>query len=520
MTVQEVNKFQDFFHGNEFAYGVHIPDKSRKNGKKVGKSFTKQEFVRYETYFSHVDGKQSIGIIPVNKDNCIKFAVIDVDVYNNQQKLISIVDKIYKHDLPFLPFLTKSGGLHLFLFLKSFTDSKQVLKSVREYLPIFGLDDKVEIFPKQTSISEGGTGNWINLPYFAEKYRPMIDKEFKPVSFSRAILEIERKRMTIEQLEVTTEGLLLANAPPCLQTIYYDGYTDMRNEYLFNMAVYLKAVDEESFEFEVQNANNQLRNPVDAKELEDTLLSSHRKRTYSYKCKLPPICDFCNKAICQTRQFGVGGGEISELSFEEFFQHKADPPYYEWVVNGTKLTFYSETEIIQQQKFRELCMREIHILPVRLKDITWTKIVNRALGNIQIVEEDPNSEISLGSIFLSHLYEFLELRVKAQTKPQILLGRVFVNKERHCYMFQSKDFIDFMLNEKKFFSFRVAEMQTRLRRLGGKSIKTYIDKRNKSMRVWELPLYAMDDIRVNSDIDFKLDFDKLMEAKINDEESY
>ena len=38
------------------------------------------------------------------------------------------------------------------------------------------------------------------------------------------------------------------------------------------------------------------------------------------------------------------------------------------------MKFYNEADIINQSKFRELCFRNIHKLPFRMKDEQWTKI--------------------------------------------------------------------------------------------------------------------------------------------------
>ena len=66
-----------------------------------------------------------------------------------------------------MPTRSKSGGLHLNLFVREWTpavDLQVVLKGLAAQL---GLDlKKVEIFPKQTELkSDGSGGNCITVPY-------------------------------------------------------------------------------------------------------------------------------------------------------------------------------------------------------------------------------------------------------------------------------------------------------------------------------------------------------------------
>ena len=87
----------------------------------------------------------------------------------------------------------------------------------------------------------------------------------------------------------------LADGPPCLQTIYYDKNPINRNHYLFSICRYLKAKHGDDFEYLVYKYNNSLAEPLDAKEIVSTIISSHKKKDYSYKCDEAPLCDFCDK---------------------------------------------------------------------------------------------------------------------------------------------------------------------------------------------------------------------------------
>ena len=86
-------------------------------GKVQVKTITIHEPVTSKLWKDHLEGKQRIGIKPEKDDKC-RWGCIDVDPHNykdyNQKK---IVDIIKEFQLPLIPARSKSGGLHLFLFL-------------------------------------------------------------------------------------------------------------------------------------------------------------------------------------------------------------------------------------------------------------------------------------------------------------------------------------------------------------------------------------------------------------------
>ena len=362
-----------------------------------------------------------------------------------------------------------------------------------------GLPQSTEVFPKQANLKTGQAGSFINLTYYnqSKTKQYMIGPEKKSKSLEEAIAIIEDNLFSESKLNEFLENLPLNDAPPCLQSIYLKGSTSSRNEYLFSMAGFLKTKYGDDFEFKITDINNALDNPIDVKRLMNTIISSHIKKTYPYKCSQEPILSLCNKSVCKTREYGIGGIEISELSFEEFTQVQTDPPYYEWIINEKTLTFFSEADIIMQGKFRELCFRQLHILPLRLKDTTWTNIVNSALKNVQIKEIDSAEDMSPGGMLLTHLYEFLEQRTLAENKEQIMIDRVYKDKQINAYVFKSKNLITFLLYQKQFREFRTVEVQNRLRKLGGKSERYYINTKYKTARVWTLPFSSLEPLGVS-----------------------
>jgi len=131
----------------------------------------------------HFDGKIGIGQIPI-QSNGTKWGAIDLDFYDSDKnkreatpnEVRSILTAIKK--LPLFCFYSKSRSIHLFVFY----DEPQNVKTLRDQLANWAVEigyPTAEIFPKQNSVSQEGTGSWINIPYFGLKHRTclFLDKQ-------------------------------------------------------------------------------------------------------------------------------------------------------------------------------------------------------------------------------------------------------------------------------------------------------------------------------------------------------
>ena len=304
--------------------------------------------------------------------------MIDLDIYD--MDLSDYLNAIEAFNFPLVPFKTKSGGLHLYIFFKEFVSVKPVVEILKKLAAILALDtltknvknEIVEIFPKQINLTKNTVGNWINLPYYDhENTKQFLIQKNKPLSLSDALMFIKHKVTTIDAANNFMKSLSFADATPCLQNIYILNSIKEnagRNEYLFSFGNYLKRKDENFFEQNLFDINSRLKVPLAKNELENTILKSLRKKDYNYKCTQSPLINFCNKSICKKKEYGVGkeGGYFSELEYGKLYQYKASEPYYEWEVKiqgekeFKKLRFQTENEIIKQDAFLKLCFRELH----------------------------------------------------------------------------------------------------------------------------------------------------------------
>jgi len=506
-TLLQANEFGNLFRGNIKAHGVFSPSgRFDKAGKAQGAYRTDEGPVTDTHIMAHLDGQYGLGVIPIYPPNLCQFGVIDIDSHD-EVMLTNIRKVIYKRSFPLVPFRSKSGGLHLYMFFLEPQVAAHVIDVLSEIRRIFGLPADTEIFPKQKTIDKLSTGNWINMPYFnaMSTTRYAINEYGTAMSLDEALLFCKQSRTLVERVNTFIGSLPVSDGPPCLQTMRIMGTAKLRNEYLFSYARYARSKSEVDWEYEVTSANNDLDAPIPLSELESTVLKSHRKKEYTYKCTQDPLKALCNKSLCMQRTFGVGSNDIPDLNYEELIQYQSDPPYYEWKVNGQLMRFFSEDDLLKQDVFRRLCMRYLHQAPHRLKDARWVDILNKAFANVIERPVDLADDISPGSQFHTYLTEFLTKRAMAATRSQILMGRVFFDQETSNYIFRPKDFMVYIHNIKQFRAFTPAEIRARLLDMKAEPIKYYVDRMNKGLRVWRLPkesLGEQEDLSGVDSIDF------------------
>ena len=490
--------FIELFRGNNNHYGVHIPGtvaNDSKSGKIEGESFTKTEPLTRQQYIDHIDGKKSLGIVPIDSDGKVRFVAIDIDVYPLEPQIYLTIFKKYK--LPFICFRSKSGGLHAFCFFSSDTSAGDVLEQVQIVRHLLGLPKATEVFPKQKRLFEGQKGNWINLPYFnaEESTRYAYDYDGNKLSFDDAMNFCYNHRTTLAKLVQAIDQLPLALAPPCLQTLFLNNGVSVaqknRNVFLFNAAVYLKARFKDDFHEKLFNLNNELDLPLPEHELNTTIVSSHNKGSYTYQCENAVLHDFCNRELCKNRTFGKGSETITDFSFEQLTQIKSDPPYYYWLVNGFNMVFFSESELRNQNYFLDYSIRYLHKLPKQLKTDVWTEILNKALSDIVIEEVRKVDDISDNALWFSYLLEFIYERALAQRPSQVAMGQVYIENDI-CY-FKPETFVEFLTKTKQFKNFSTSKIGHNLKALGFKSDRIYDSVAKKQLRVWSGELKLLED---------------------------
>ena len=514
MSIPELQlaNFQSLFTGNTKNYGQHTYQFTNKEGEKeegISKTI-KDKLVTKTQYQLHLEGKQGLGIIPINEHNKCSFAVLDIDVYDVDLNIY--IKAIERNNFPLVPFRSKSGGLHIYLFLKQAIDCVKAIELIKNMAGYLALDllvkrksnKMIEIFPKQTRLNDNSIGSWINLPYFnSDKTKQYAIKNGQSLTLEQAIMYAKEKRTTYADTSTFIKELIYQDAPPCLQSIALLDAPEKdsaRNDYLFSFGVYLKKKNENFFEQALFDINNSLAKPLPTEELERTILLSLRKKDYVYKCNTSPCVDFCKKQECSKREFGVGkeDGYFSELIYGKLTQIKTAQPYYEWEIKKEDndefklLRFKNEDEIIKQDAFLRSCFRELHLLPMKLKQIAWFKLVNQHLMEIEVKIVEQEDDTSTIGLFRNLFSEFILDRAMAQNKDQIFAKRVYYDKTQALYFFRAKDLMEYLFITKGFHYFNPTEIHGILNDMGSlpRRIKT---ETNKQLRV-----YAISTDKLNS----------------------
>lgn len=498
LSQTNIIEFSQLFNGAREFYGVTVVG-DIVNGKAQSTSTCVHESVSPVAFDKHLRGELSIGVSPLKADNTVEFGAIDIDNYTGD--LFSIVRAIYDYELPICPCYSKSKKLHLYFFFELGTSAEDAFNIMKWYASALGCDKKVEIFPKQLSRSTKNKAySWINLPYYKssdeENHRKMIHRDGTYATIDEFIVRAKNCKQTIEWHKAQISYIPCFDAPPCILTslLLNDIGQGNRNNWLFCVGVYLRLKDEAcDLATELSAINERLPDPLPSDELRNTVLKSLEKGSYFYMCATMQHCD---KSSCQRLEYGVGSAKSTGLSYGDLTQIMTDPPTYEWLINGQKMTFYSEKDLLAQTEFRALCLRYLHLVPRKIDDPHWSKIVSRACENIKVVYPDTKGgDFAGGSRFYDLMCKYFGDKRKAANMSQIALGRVYDDTERGEYVFTANSFISFIVDTHGFKGLTDMEMRTRLSELGAYKVGN----------VWRMPKNSINiaDVQQDSiDIDF------------------
>ena len=331
-----MNEYIEFFNGYRNAYGVadfEHPDAyiDSETGKKKPVYRWNFEELTDEVYKSHLAGELSIGIQPCTENSEVRFGVIDIDPkdYDDFNKK-DYIDIIQQYQLPLLPVQSKSGGLHLFLFMDIFTDSKTVKSFLTNLLSLFGLKQDTEIFPKQTQLSKDSDtgqlrpGQFINLPYYGDERKALnvdgttftLDQFMKVIS-SNLVTKERLKEITQEIENKSMEGVdeEFTEGPPCLAAISkiagQDNF-DGKDRFMYNYHVMVKMKYPDNWQQKVMNAPVKYFAGVHANAWDQKFLNqkvkSWNRSSKGYTCTQSPLSEHCKKGICVKKKFGVLAG--------------------------------------------------------------------------------------------------------------------------------------------------------------------------------------------------------------------
>jgi len=484
------DKFFELFQGLDRAYGFFttgVPN-PKKGGKLEGKASTVVGPVVPSLWAQHLSGQQGLGIIPIRDDATCLFGAIDIDIYDGLD-LIELEKKISV--LPLVLARTKSGGAHLYMFLEDALPAEYVRGKLIDWAIQLGFPG-IEIYPKQSKLANTkDVGSWINMPYFNmhEGNRYAI-KDGKALTAQEFITYAHEKKATKAQIDdakiKTLDDGDFLDAPPCIQILASQGFPEgTRNNGLLNMGVYARLKFGEAWQDKLEEFNHlYMKPPLKMSEIK-LLVKSLGKKDYFYTCGKTPLSQYCNKDICKTRPHGVGGNEDEpSINIGELVKINSVPPTWIIEVEGNRMEL-STVDLLNQEKFRLLCMESINILPNRMKPIMYEKIIKDRLQNVRIVEAPPDSGPE--GRFWGLVEQFCTGRAQAKTQDELLRGMPWT--DNGLTYFRSRDLIKY-LDQQHFRDFRERQIWAILRR-DDKVIHGQFNIKGVCIQWWAVPEFQI-----------------------------
>lgn len=505
------------FAGYRSAHGTHgVPRRDPESLKWAIKSTaeTLREAPTLDMWQKHLDGKRPLGIIPITEESSCRWGSIDYDVYDAD--LIDLISRAERAKLPLVPCRSKSGGLHLFLFLDSYVQADLVQSVLRGMAAQLGIAGS-EIYPKQTRIlsDRGDLGNWIIMPYFGDTFggkiqeqvglkrtgAEMLLKEFLSAAEKAAITEerlAEFGRSSVSGAKpssggkeksgrdraanVNLSGIDFSDGPPCLQHMAADGVPKGgQSNTLLMMGIYYKKVDPMNWKQLLEEAGRRLLVPPSTAEGMQTVIRSLEKKDYQYTCKLDPMASHCNSAICRTRRFGVGEeGNFPVLT--GLTKLETDPPIWFADVENERLEL-STLQLQNYSMFHLACMERVHRSYRAMAQKDWVMVVGAAMENLIVIKAPPDA--GEGGRFLELLEEFCTDRNAGTTEKDLLSKRPFHDEDDERYYFRMRDFQKFLKTEDVKDLTR-SRIMRRIESMGGGAHFFNIDNK-KGVRAWWVP---------------------------------
>lgn len=467
---------------------------------------TPREATTLDMWERHLAGTRPLGIIPIREDSTCVWGSIDVDEYDiNLTDLVGAVDR---SELPLVPCRSKSGGLHLFMFLAE-PQPAGVLQAVLRDLAAQLGKARSEIFPKQTQVLDerGDVGNWMVMPYFGDTYGGRL-KEQVGLRKTGAEMTAEEFCRLAESRRVSTSDLVslgkrraaraaktpgrapasdeaFGDGPPCLQNLATIGIAPGgQSNALLMMGIYFKKAFPADWKQRLEDANRTHLQPPGSAEGLASVMKSLDRKDYEYTCKAEPMVSHCNSSLCRMRRWGVGDGGSFPL-ITGLSKLDTVPPI--WFVDVDNARIEANTEQLQNYRlFHRLCMESCHKSYMMMRDGDWLMLLSAVMANLTVIEAPP--DVSSVGRFTELLTEFLTNRARGERREDILNGRPWEDTEQQRHVFRLSDFQKFLRREdaKELNRPQITQM---IRKLGGGSTQITIKDHNRFL--WFLPSDAI-----------------------------
>lgn len=408
---------------------------------------TVREPVTRDLWEAHLRGEYFLGIIPINEEGLSVFGCIDVDRYDIN--LGETTAALRKRKIPMIVCRSKSGGAHVYMFLREPVEASELRATLRQIAASMGWGD-CEIYPKQNQIlsDRGDLGNWLNMPY-----QSMDKPDRYGVKETQAAMTIGEFLDLAESMRVDLHSGVkveepqdesLDDGPPCLQHLAAMGFPEgTRNNGLFGVGTFCKKKFGARWKEMLEKYNRDyMKPPLPAEEVME-IMKNLDKKEYQYKCKDQPLASYCNAALCRTRKFGVGGAGhypvISGLS-----KLDTDPAIWFLDIEDKRIEL-STKQLRDYREFQLVCMEQLTVMYMPMKMETWQEMVGSAMDSALIIEAAP--EMGVYGHFMELLEDFCMDRHRGERKEDLWLGKPWHDEETNRHYFRLRDLSTYLERE-------------------------------------------------------------------------
>ena len=475
-------EFAEIFSGLKRNFGIAYldeftidPNTGKKKPKKYGWSFRE---ITNKDYSDHIKGKTSIGIQPCDDEGMVSFGAIDIDDKEHSYSNFpykKYLDIIRQNNLPLIPVKSKSGGLHLYLFLREKVKATFLRNFLDNLLFTLKLKPSTEIYPKQTELGydeekkEWSNGQYINLPYFNGSERVAINYDGTPFTLEQFIKVVNHNKKTKEELEEFSLALVKTvlqggpsefdDGPPCLQIMAKEPLNDNRDRWLYNYMVFakkkypdnwqsvLKAAPQKYF---IKDSNGVVLDDWGSeKKILDKIKSAIKNNTKGYTCTQEPIVNFCMKSECLKRKYGVGSDRKRMFPpLSNLVKINYPEPEYTFNVElpdskGIKPVRAKDIKQIKdQEELRSLIMKTANIYVAKVKGDDFENVIAKLFPPVEV--HQPPKGTTPDELLHEYLEEYLN-GPKAKSYASFKSGAVLI-EEGYAY-FKFTNFYNTLKNK-------------------------------------------------------------------------
>jgi len=458
MTMDAKEKFKYIFRGLNRAFGqTRTGEKTNEKNKKSSSSFVIKREITDNDWEEHLSGGvNSIGIIPINEENLCAWGAIDIDSYDGFDHK-NLINKLSESKLPLVVCRSKSGGAHIFLFVKNEVSAKDMHMKLKDISVWIG-HPKAEIFPKQFELNENGTGNFLNLPYndpdFPTRYA--FNDKGERLSLDKFLEYYDQK--VVDNIDIVaipethtddTFKIDFEHAPPCLVKLCADKLgSGQRNEGLFQIGIYLRQRFPEDLENKLLEYNAKYCEPqLNIKEFQTIFKQVQNEKKYFFKCNLPLFANVCNKPRCKQKKFGVGKG--AEDDIYSLTKYECKNPFYEVTVNGKLVEIPNECfKPNGWDTFSHSVTLQTNWEPFPKSKLEWHETKNELLADMAAKKRIvylPSENTKEGEL-LGHLQTFIDNTRGAKSKRDIRLGQTYT--DNNFYIFKTAYLYEYFSRKK------------------------------------------------------------------------